>query len=160
MRSIQARLVVLVAGVAVLAPVVSAQPAATPAAKPAPAVAPAPRPATPGGPAAGAGAQAPDREPLSVARGIVKAVGDVRLVIDAGQPPAGQPMPATTFVLDSQTRYQRLGRPLTAKDLRVGDAVTVGYVMRGDKAVAARVWLRTAGPTAAGPRPASAQSAR
>jgi hypothetical protein len=54
--------------------------------------------------------------------------------------------------MDAQTQIQRLGRPLTAKDLRVGDAVTVGYQMHGDKAVASRVWLRFGGSTAGASR--------
>jgi hypothetical protein len=141
MRSIHARLVVATLAGVLLAPLAFGQPAAPPAARP--------------GPAASRGAERP---PLSVARGIVKTIQDNRLVIDAGQPPAGQPAPATAFVLDGETRFRRLGRPMTAKDLRVGDAVTVGYVMRGDKAVASRVWLRRAGPTAAAPRPAGAQA--
>ena len=34
----------------------------------------------------------------------------------------------------------------------MGDAVTVGYQMHGDKAVASRVWLRFGGSTAGASR--------
>jgi len=90
----------------------------------------------------------------------VKSVGDSRLVIDLGQAAPGQPPGPSAFVLDGDTQIQRLGRPLTAKDLRVGDAVTVGYTMRGDKPLASRVWLRFGGATAGGPRPAGAAQPR
>ena len=133
MRKVQARVVAVVVGVALSAPVAFAQTATPPAAKPAPAVAQAPAPA---------------RVPLSIARGVVKSIADTRLVIDLGQGAAGPGTGPSTFTLDSETQIQRLGRPLTAKDLRVGDAVTVGYQMRGDKAVASRVWLRFGGATA------------
>jgi hypothetical protein len=136
MRKVQARVVAVVVGVALSAPVAFAQTATPPAAKPAPAVAQAPAPA---------------RVPLSIARGVVKSIADTRLVIDLGQGAAGPGTGPSTFTLDSETQIQRLGRPLTAKDLRVGDAVTVGYQMRGDKAVASRVWLRFGGATAGTP---------
>jgi hypothetical protein len=136
MRKVQARVVAVVVGVALSAPVAFAQTATPPAAKPAPAVAQAPAPA---------------RVPLSIARGVVKSIADTRLVIDLGQGAAGPGPGPSTFTLDSETQIQRLGRPLTAKDLRVGDAVTVGYQMRGDKAVASRVWLRFGGATAGTP---------
>jgi hypothetical protein len=142
MRSIHARLALVLAGAALVAPAVFAQPAATP-----------PKPGA-------AVAQPPARVPLSIARGVVKSIGETRLVIDAGQPPSGQPAGPNAFVLDAQTLIQRLGRPLAAKDLRAGDAVTVGYVMRGDKAVASRVWLRFGDGSAGGPRPAGAGPAR
>src|SRR5262245_6745361 len=134
MRFVQARLVSVVLGVALAAPVAFAQSPAPPAAKAAPAPAP-----------------APVRVPLSIARGVVKSVADSRLVLDLGQAPSGQVTGPSAFVLDAQTQIQRLGRPLTSKDLRVGDAVTVGYQMRGDKAVASRVWLRFGGSTAGAP---------
>jgi hypothetical protein len=136
MRKVQARVVAVVVGVALSAPVAFAQTATPPAAKPAPAVAQAPAPA---------------RVPLSIARGVVKSIADTRLVIDLGQGAAGPGTGPSTVTLDSETQIQRLGRPLTAKDLRVGDAVTVGYQMRGDKAVASRVWLRFGGATAGTP---------
>jgi hypothetical protein len=84
---------------------------------------------------------------------VVKSVADSRLVIDLGSAAAGPGAVPSAFVLDGQTQIQRLGRPLAAKDLRVGDAVTVGYQMRGDKAVASRVWLRFGGSTAGAPAP-------
>jgi hypothetical protein len=136
MRKVQARVVAVVVGVALSAPVAFAQTATPPAAKPAPAVAQAPAPA---------------RVPLSIARGVVKSIADTRLVIDLGQGAGGRGTGPSTFTLYSETQIQRLGRPLTAKDLRVGDAVTVGYQMRGDKAVASRVWLRFGGATAGTP---------
>jgi hypothetical protein len=138
MRKVQARVVAVVVGVALSAPVAFAQTATPSAAKPAPSVAQTPAPA-------------PARIPLSIARGVVKSIADTRLVIDLGQGAAGPGTGPSTFTLDSETQIQRLGRPLTAKDLRVGDAVTVGYQMRGDKAVASRVWLRFGGATAGTP---------
>jgi hypothetical protein len=140
MRIVQGRLVAVLVGVALAAPVVFAQSPAPPAGKSAPAVAPAP-------------GQTPARVPLSIARGVVKSVADTRLVIDLGQGPAGPGTGPNAFTLDAQTQIQRLGRPLTPKDLRVGDAVTVGYQMHGDKAVASRVWLRFGGATAGAPQP-------
>jgi hypothetical protein len=127
----------MVIGVALAAPIASAQ-------SPAPS---APRPAQ---------AATPDaqRVPLSIARGVVKSIADSRLVIDPGSAPSGPSAVPSAFVLDGQTQIQRLGRQLAAKDLRVGDAVTVGYQMRGDKAVASRVWLRFGGGSAAGAPPA------
>lgn len=133
MRFVQARLVPVLVGAALAASAASAQ-------SPAP---PAPRPAQ-------AATPEPARVPLSIARGVVKTIADTRLVIDPGQvAPGGSTVPSA-FVLDGQTQIQRLGRPLGPKDLRVGDAVTVGYQMRGDKAVASRVWLRFGGSTAGG----------
>lgn len=146
MRSFPDRLaLVVLAGVALAAPSAFAQSSPTPVAKPAPAA-----------------AVAPARVPLSIARGIVKSAGDSRLVIDLGQPAvgSGQPPGPSAFVLDGDTQIQRLGRPLTPKDLRAGDAVTVGYVMKGDKALASRVWLRFGGATAGAPRPVGAPQAR
>jgi hypothetical protein len=134
MRFVQARLVSMVAGLALAVPAAFAQTTAPPATKAAPVTDP-----------------APARVPLSIARGVVKSVGDSRLVIDlvpgASNPGAGP----SAFTLDAQTQIQRLGRALAPKDLRVGDAVTVGYQMRGDKAVASRVWLRFGGSTAGTP---------
>jgi hypothetical protein len=133
MRFVQARLVPVLVGAALAASTASAQ-------SPAP---PAPRPVQ-------AATPEPARVPLSIARGVVKTIADTRLVIDLGQAaPVGSAVPSA-FVLDGQTQIQRLGRPLAAKDLRVGDAVTVGYQMRGDKAVASRVWLRFGGAAAGG----------
>ena len=134
MRFVQARLVPVLIGVALTAPVASAQSPSAPAARPPQAT-----------------AQAPDRVPLSIARGVVKSIADSRLVIDLGQAVSGPGAGPSAFVLDGQTQIQRLGRPLAPKDLRVGDAVTVGYQMRGDKAVASRVWLRFGGSTAGAP---------
>jgi hypothetical protein len=144
MRFVQTQLTAVLVGMVLAAPVASAQTPTSPAAKPAPAVAPAPAPA-------------PARVPLSIARGIVKAVADSRLVIDLGQAGSGPGAGPSAFVLDGQTQIQRLGRPLAPKDLRVGDSVTVGYQMRGDKAVASRVWLRFGGSTAGAPNGAGAQ---
>ena len=134
MRFVQARLVPVLIGVALTAPVASAQSPAAPPARPAQET-----------------NQAPARVPLSIARGMVKAVADTRLVIDLGPAGAGPGAGPSAFVLDGQTQIQRLGRALAPKDLRVGDAVTVGYQMRGDKAVASRVWLRFGGSTAGAP---------
>ena len=134
MRFVQSGLVSVLVGVTLAAPIAFAQAPSPSAAKPAPA---------PTSPAV----QAPARVPLSIARGTVKSVADSRLVIDLG----GTSGPATgpsSFVMDTQTQIQRLGRALTPKDLRVGDAVTVGYQMHGDRAVASRVWLRFGGSTA------------
>jgi hypothetical protein len=144
MRFVQVRLVPVLVGVALAAPAAFAQTPAPPAAKPAPAITPAPAPA-------------PPRVPLSIARGVVKSVADSRLVIDLGQA-SGPGAGPSAFTLDAQTQIQRLGRPLTPKDLRVGDAVTVGYQMHGDKAVASRVWLRFGGSTAGAPAGAGSQS--
>jgi hypothetical protein len=137
MRFVQGGLVPVLVGVALLAPAAFAQAPASSAVKPSPA------------PAA---VQAPARVPLSIARGVVKSVADSRLVIDLGQGTAGPGTGPSAFTMDAQTQIQRLGRPLTAKDLRVGDAVTVGYQMHGDKAVASRVWLRFGGSTAGAAR--------
>jgi hypothetical protein len=145
MRSVQIRLVAVLVGVALAAPVASAQAPPPPAPKPAPT-----QPAAP--------AAVPARVPLSIARGVVKSVADTRLVIDLGQATSGPGAGPSAFVLDGQTQIQRLGRPLTPKDLRVGDAVTVGYQMRDDKAVASRVWLRFGGATAGAPGGPSPQS--
>jgi hypothetical protein len=134
MRFVQTRLVPVLIGVALVAPIASAQ-------SPAPS---APRPAQ-------AATPDPTRVPLSIARGVIKSIADSRLVIDAGPAASGPGTPQSAFVLDGQTQIQRLGRQLTPKDLRVGDAVTVGYQMRGDKAVASRVWLRFGGSTAGAP---------
>ncbi len=130
MRFVQGRLVPVFVGVALAAPVAFAQAPAPPAPKGAPT------------------AQAPARLPLSIARGTVKSVADTRLVLDLGQTATAPGAGPTAFVLDGETQIQRLGRALAPKDLRVGDAVTVGYQMRGDKAVASRVWLRFGGATA------------
>src|SRR5262245_53900392 len=137
MRSLHTRLVSMIAGVALAAPAAFAQTPAPPAAKAAPAA-----PAT---------AASPARVPLSIARGVVKSVGDTRLVIDLGPGGSSPGAGPSAFTLDGQTQIQRLGRPLTPKDLRVGDSVTVGYQMRGDKATASRVWLRFGGSTAGAP---------
>jgi hypothetical protein len=144
MSSARTRLASVLVGVALAAPVASAQTSTPPAAKPAPPTAP-------------ATVQNSARVPLSIARGVVKAVTDSRLVIDVGQAPSGPTAGPSAFVLDGQTQIQRLGRPLATKDLRIGDAVTVGYQMNGDKAVASRVWLRSGGSTAGAPSGASAQ---
>jgi hypothetical protein len=136
MRFVQLRFVPVLVGVALVAPVAFAETPTPPAAKPAPA-------------AAQASAPGPARVPLSIARGVVKSVGDSRLVIDLGQAASRPGAGPSAFTLEAQTQIQRLGRPLSAKDLKVGDAVTVGYQMRGDKAVASRVWLRL-GRSAAG----------
>ena len=144
MRFVQGRLVPVLVGVALTAPAAFAQTPAPPTAKPAAATAQAP-------------AQGPARVPLSIARGVVKSVADSRLVIDLGQAASGPGAGPSAFMLDAQTQIQRLGRPLTPKDLRVGDAVTVGYQMRGDKAVASRVWLRFGGSTAGAPSGAGSQ---
>lgn len=138
MRFVQARFVPVLVGVALAAPVAFAQAPAPSAVKPGPITAQAPAPAS-------------ARVPLSIARGIVKSVADSRLVIDLGQAVSGPGAGPSAFTLDAQTQIQRLGRPLAPKDLRVGDSVTVGYQMRGDKAVASRVWLRFGGSTAGGP---------
>jgi hypothetical protein len=137
MRFVRTRLVPVLIGVAVAAPIVSAQSPAPPAPRPSPAATP-----------------EPQRVPLSIARGVVKSVADSRLVIDLGAAASAPNAGPTAFVLDGQTQIQRLGRQLAAKDLRVGDAVTVGYQMRGDKAVASRVWLRFGSSTAGAPVPA------
>jgi K+-transporting ATPase c subunit len=134
MRFVQGGLVPMLVGVALAAPVAFAQAPASNMAKPAPATTP-------------AAVQAPARVPLNIARGVVKSVADSRLVIDLGTS-SGPGAGPSAFVMDAQTQIQRLGRALTAKDLRVGDAVTVGYQMHGDKAVASRVWLRFGGSTA------------
>jgi hypothetical protein len=140
MRIVHGRLVAMFLGVALTTPAALAQSPAPPAPKqPAPAVGQAP-------------GQAPARVPLSIARGVVKAVADSRLVIDPGPGASGPGAGPSAFTLDAQTQIQRLGRTLAPKDLRVGDAVTVGYQMRGDKAVASRVWLRFGGATAGTPR--------
>ena len=136
MRFVRTSLVPVLIAVAVAAPIASAQSPAPPASRPAQATTP-----------------ESQRVPLSIARGVVKSVADSRLVIDLGPAAAGPGAAPSAFVLDSQTQIQRLGRPLAAKDLRVGDAVTVGYQMRGDKAVASRVWLRFGGSTAGAPAP-------
>jgi hypothetical protein len=134
MRFLHARFVPVLLGVALAAPSASAQ-------SPAPG---SPRPAQ-------AATPEPARVPLSIARGVVKTIADTRLVIDLGPAVPGASAAPSAFVLDGQTQIQRLGRPLATKDLRAGDAVTVGYQMRGDKAVASRVWLRFGGATAGGP---------
>ena len=144
MRFVQGRLVPVLVGVALTAPAAFAQTPVPPVAKPAQAIAQAPP-------------QAPARVPLSIARGVVKSVADSRLVIDLGQGTSGPGAGPSAFTLDAQTQIQRLGRALTPKDLRVGDAVTVGYQMRGDKAVASRVWLRFGGSTAGAPTGAGSQ---
>jgi hypothetical protein len=144
MQVFDARLAAVLAGLALAAPAAFAQ--APPSS--------APRSAPPA-------VQAPQRVPLSIARGIVKSVGDGRLVLDLGQPAPGQPPAPSAFVLDGQTEIRRLGRVLAPRDLRAGDAVTVGYQMRGDRAVASRVWLRFASAAPSGPaRPAGAAPAR
>jgi hypothetical protein len=137
MRFVQARLIPVLVGVALAAPVAFAQ---APAPRSAPATAQTP-------------AQAPARLPLSIARGVVKSIADTRLVIDLGQGASGPGAGPSTFTMDGETQIQRLGRALAPKDLRVGDAVTVGYQMRGDKAVASRVWLRFGGSTAGASQP-------
>jgi len=138
MRFVQGGLVSLLVGATLAAPIAFAQAPTSSAGKPASTTA---QPAV----------QAPARVPLSIARGTVKAVADSRLVIDLGQGSSGPGAGPSSFVMDGQTQIQRLGRPLTPKDLRVGDAVTVGYQMHGDRAVASRVWLRFAGATAGAP---------
>lgn len=145
MRFVQSGLVPVLVGVALAAPATFAQSPAPSAAKPGPAT-------------AQATVQAPARVPLNIARGVVKSVGDSRLVIDLGQTSSGPGAGPSTFVMDAQTQIQRLGRALTPKDLRVGDAVTVGYQMHGDRAVASRVWLRFAGAAAGAPGGARPQT--
>jgi len=138
MRFVQGGLVSLLVGATLAAPIAFAQAPASNAGKPASTTA---QPAV----------QAPARVPLSIARGTVKSVADSRLVIELGQASSGPGAGPSSFVMDGQTQIQRLGRALTPKDLRVGDAVTVGYQMHGDRAVANRVWLRFAGATAGAP---------
>jgi len=135
MRFVQGGLVSVLVGVALVAPIAFAQAPGSTSGKPAPAST---QPAV----------QTPARVPLSIARGTVKTVADSRLVIDLGQGNSGPGTGPSAFVMDAQTQIQRLGRALTPKDLRVGDAVTVGYQMHGDRAVASRVWLRFNGSTA------------
>ena len=53
--------------------------------------------------------------PLSIARGMVKAIADSRLVIDLGPAGSGPGAAASAFVLDGQTQIQRLGRTLAAE---------------------------------------------
>ena len=72
MRFVQARLVPVLIGVALAAPVASAQSPAAPPARPAQET-----------------NQAPARVPLSIARGMVKAIADTRLVIDLGPAASG-----------------------------------------------------------------------
>ena len=135
MRFVQDGLVPVLVGVALAAPVAFAQ-------------TPAPSTVKPGPTTAQAAVQAPARVPLNIARGVVKSVADSRLVIDLGQTNSGPGAGPSAFVMDAQTQIQRLGRAVSPKDLRVGDAVTVGYQMHGDRAVASRVWLRFAGSAA------------
>ncbi len=84
----------------------------------------------------------------STARGLIKAVTDTRLVLDARAPGSGP----DTLILDERTLVQRLGKTLTVKDLKVGAPVTVSYAMRDGKAVATRVWVRFARPPVPGTR--------
>jgi hypothetical protein len=93
------------------------------------------------GPVATAGA--------TTARGVVKAISGGRLVLEL--PKGGGP---DTLQLDDKTVVQRLGKPLTVKDLKSGDAVTVTYAMRDGKAVATRVWVRLPGSSGGGTGPA------
>lgn len=82
----------------------------------------------------------------STARGMVKSVSETRLALDGKQAGSGT---ETHFVLDGHTVFQRLGKTLTAKDVKLGDPVTVTYSMRDGKAVASRVWVRPHGPAGA-----------
>jgi hypothetical protein len=84
----------------------------------------------------------------TTARGVVKAVSAGRLVLE---PKGGGP---DTVLLDDKTVVQRLGKPLTVKDLKAGDAVTVTYAMRDGKAVATRVWVRLPAGSGGGTSPA------
>jgi hypothetical protein len=90
---------------------------------------------------ASTGAKAPEGAAATfaagTARGVVKSVSTARLVLDAVQGSAPE-----SLVLDGQTVYERLGKTLTVKDLKAGDAVTVSYTMKDGKAVASRVWIR------------------
>jgi hypothetical protein len=134
MRFVQGGLVSMLVGVALAAPAAFAQAPASTAAKPG---------------AAPAAVQAPARVPLSIARGVVKCVADSRLVIDLGQTSSG----AGRALHDGRPDADPApGAAPDRKDLRVGDAVTVGYQMHGDKAVASRVWLRFGGSTAGASR--------
>jgi hypothetical protein len=85
---------------------------------------------------------------MATARGVVKAVSAGRLVLEP--PKGGGP---DTLLLDDKTVVQRLGKPLTVKDLKSGDAVTVTYAMRDGKAVATRVWVRLPGRPGGGTGP-------
>jgi len=84
----------------------------------------------------------------TTARGVVKAVSPGRLVLEP--PKGGGP---DTLLLDDKTVVQRLGKPLTVKDLKSGDAVTVTYAMRDGKAVATRVWVRLPASSPGGTNP-------
>jgi hypothetical protein len=88
------------------------------------------------------------------ARGVVKAVTGQRLVVETTEAGGAG---SVTVILDGQTVVQRLGKTLTAKDLKAGDPVTVSYVTRAGQAVAQRVWVRT-GAAAAAPRAAGGGS--
>lgn len=94
-------------------------------------------PAPVGGAGAKGTAEAPAAWAGSTARGVVKSVSGARLVLGAVQGSGPE-----SLVLDDQTVYQRLGKTLTVKDLKAGDAVTVSYTMKDGKAVASRVWIR------------------
>lgn len=94
-------------------------------------------PAAPKGGTAMVSGQAGEQSPV---RGVIKAVSDTRLVLDPSAPGSGP----DTLALDGHTVFQRLGKTLTAKDLKVGAPVTVSYVMKDGKPVATRVWVRFA----------------
>ena len=85
---------------------------------------------------------------VSTARGVIKSVTASRLELEVK--PA-ENAPDTVFALDDKTVVQRLGKALTARDLKVGDPVTVSYAREGGKAVATRVWLRASGGASGSP---------
>ena len=91
--------------------------------------------ATPQAPRAATAARTP------AVRGVLTSVSDGRLVLDAG---GGAGHGARLFLLDDRTVVQRrVGKPISVRELKPGDAVTVSYAEVGGKAVARRVWVRS-----------------
>ena len=78
---------------------------------------------------------------LSTARGVVKSVSDTRLAVETGKKGPGAEM---VLVLDTGTVVQKLGKAITAKDLKVGDHVTVSYTRKDGRAIAKKVSVRSA----------------
>ena len=78
---------------------------------------------------------------VNTARGVVKSVSDTRLAVDTGRKGSAGELVLT---LDAGTVLQKLGKAIAAKDLKVGDHVTVSYTKKDGRPVARKVAVRSA----------------
>jgi hypothetical protein len=90
-------------------------------------------------------------------RGVVRSVGPGKLLLlrDGTEPRAEM-----ALVLDAKTIVMRGRKVLTVKDLQGGAPVTVAYVEANGRAVATRIWLRSADKAAGTPAGVAQTSGR